>query len=308
LEEERISWHPAFLQALQLECEPYLDALRFEAEHQLTAEPLKIDVLITKEPDAVVDNPIARIFRRFNLWEFKSPADPLPVHVFFKVFAYIGQFVSLNKLDPEEVSFSFVVTRHPQSVMEFLRRKGRVITRREPGIYLVEGMDFALQIIETKRLAPENNLFLGSLRTGLHEEQVRRILKETEGNKHRVAMDAYLDVLWRANLDSFMEVTKQMGDVIEQSLRELGWIDRWEKQGMRKAIELLKNGQSPVENLTVEQVLQETGLVDRVEKQKAVKIARRLIKEGWDSEKIAEATDLDRAAVESLITEGEKNA
>ena len=96
--------------------------------------------------------------------------------------------------------------------------------------------------------------------------------------------------------------------MIEQSLRELGWIDRWEKEWMRKVIELLKNGQSPVENLTAEQVLQEIGWVDRVEKQKAIKIARRLIKEGWDSEKIAGTTDLDRATVESLIIEGETNA
>ena len=42
----RIAWHPAFVQAIQQELEDYLDVLTFESEHQLTTEPLKIDVLI----------------------------------------------------------------------------------------------------------------------------------------------------------------------------------------------------------------------------------------------------------------------
>ena len=46
----RISWHPAFIQAIQLELEDYLDVLTFETEHQLTTEPLKIDVLIALPP------------------------------------------------------------------------------------------------------------------------------------------------------------------------------------------------------------------------------------------------------------------
>ena len=52
----RISWHPAFIQAFQLELEDYLEVLTFESEHQLTTEPLKIDVLIIKkEKNVVID-------------------------------------------------------------------------------------------------------------------------------------------------------------------------------------------------------------------------------------------------------------
>jgi len=58
-----ISWHPAFVQAIQLELEDYLDVLTFEMEHQLTTEPLKIDVLIIKKTkDVVIKKNIGQIF------------------------------------------------------------------------------------------------------------------------------------------------------------------------------------------------------------------------------------------------------
>jgi len=38
----RTSWHPAFAQAIEHELEDSKDALTFEAEHQLTAEPLMV--------------------------------------------------------------------------------------------------------------------------------------------------------------------------------------------------------------------------------------------------------------------------
>jgi predicted nicotinamide N-methyase len=56
-----IPWHPAFVQAIKLELEPYQDALEFIAEYQLTSEPLEIDVVIIKKaPDLVIEKNIAR--------------------------------------------------------------------------------------------------------------------------------------------------------------------------------------------------------------------------------------------------------
>ncbi|GHV20892.1 hypothetical protein FACS189494_05490 [Spirochaetia bacterium] len=52
--ENPIAWHPAFIEAIQLELEQYKDILEFNPEHQLTSEPLKIDVLIIKKPPDVV--------------------------------------------------------------------------------------------------------------------------------------------------------------------------------------------------------------------------------------------------------------
>jgi transposase len=66
-----IPWHPAFVQAIKLELEPYWDALEFIPEYPLTAEPLEIDVVIIKKaPDLVIEKNIARIFRKINILEY----------------------------------------------------------------------------------------------------------------------------------------------------------------------------------------------------------------------------------------------
>ncbi|MDR0655207.1 MAG: hypothetical protein LBG22_02735, partial [Treponema sp.] len=67
---EKLKWHPAFLQALQRELAEYRDVLEFKYEYQLTAEPLRVDLLIIKKPkDLAIDKNIARIFRSDNIVE-----------------------------------------------------------------------------------------------------------------------------------------------------------------------------------------------------------------------------------------------
>ena len=65
-----IAWHPAFIEAIQLELEDYQDVLEFHPEYQLTSEPLKIDcVVIKKVNDVAITKNIAAIFREVNLLE-----------------------------------------------------------------------------------------------------------------------------------------------------------------------------------------------------------------------------------------------
>ncbi|MDR2376358.1 MAG: hypothetical protein LBD96_07970 [Treponema sp.] len=74
--ETRVSWHPAFLEAIQLELQAYWRQLEFKAEYQLTSEPLRIDLLIIKNPkNLLITKNIAVIFRGTNIIEYKSPDD-----------------------------------------------------------------------------------------------------------------------------------------------------------------------------------------------------------------------------------------
>ena len=45
----KIYWHRSFYNALQLELYPYRHQLTFEDEHQLSKEPLRMDVLVIKK-------------------------------------------------------------------------------------------------------------------------------------------------------------------------------------------------------------------------------------------------------------------
>ena len=142
MEKERISWHPAFLEALQLEFESYLDFLDFEAEHQLTAEPLKIDVvLIKKKQDIVIENPIAFIFCKFNIFEYKSPTDYVSIDDFYKVYGYACLYKSLNSVDIKDITISFVETKYPKALIKHLEDvKGYNVVERVSGIYDVIGV------------------------------------------------------------------------------------------------------------------------------------------------------------------------
>src|SRR5215469_15057902 len=96
----RISWHPAFVQAIRVELEDYQDVLTFEEEHQLTTEPLKIDVLIIKKKkNVVIKKNIAQIFRSFNVVEYKSPTDRANIADYHKTHCYSRLYASLNKVD-----------------------------------------------------------------------------------------------------------------------------------------------------------------------------------------------------------------
>ena len=57
-----------------MELEEYGDDLSFISEYQLSAEPLRIDVVIVKKNGAVpVKKNIAAVFREINIMEYKSP-------------------------------------------------------------------------------------------------------------------------------------------------------------------------------------------------------------------------------------------
>ena len=98
---EKLQWHPAFLQALQLELLDYKNALQFNYEYQLTTEPLRVDLLVIKKPkDLAIDKNIARIFRSDNILEFKSPGDYLSVKDFLKVYSYACLYAAITPIVP----------------------------------------------------------------------------------------------------------------------------------------------------------------------------------------------------------------
>ena len=141
--DEDILWHPAFLPALQLEFEAYLDVLHFEAEHQLTAAPLQIDVLvIKKDSGTVIDNPIAGIFKKINVFEYKSPTVSLSIDEFYKGIIYALLYKTLNKVDITDISLSVIVTQHPQTVIQHIQEVWKYeVTERESSIRCEEFLD-----------------------------------------------------------------------------------------------------------------------------------------------------------------------
>jgi hypothetical protein len=234
----RISWHPAFVQAIQLELEEYHDVLTFETEYQLTTEPLKIDVLIIKKTkDVVIKKNIAQIFRQFNVVEYKSPADRATIADYHKTQCYARLYAVLNKKDIDDISVTVVATRHPRKLLTFLKKR-YAVQHAQSGIYLVEGDTCPTQIVVSEELSEEDNLWLNGLRSDL---SANRLEKVAITKKPKLPIDAYIYVIGEANIKAMEELymRKKKGVILSEMLdahfREK-WGDSLIAQGVAQGV------------------------------------------------------------------------
>jgi hypothetical protein len=259
-----ISWHPAFVQAIKLELEPYRDSLEFIAEYQLTSEPLEIDMVIVKKaPNLVIEKNIARIFRKINVLEFKSPDDYFSVHDFYKALSYAFLYAALNKVSVEDMTLSVIETRHPRQLFKYLEKeRPGAVTEIAPGIYRITGYPLPIQVVESKKLPFEENMWLKGLTKDLNTKSARSILEESRKKGKGADIAAYLYALINANRKVIQEVLAMAkeGLPFDKLLEEMGLIAKWraegriegeargEKNGLKKALEFLKQGHT-VEDL-----------------------------------------------------------
>jgi hypothetical protein len=274
---DKLKWHPAFLQAVQQELFDYRDSLEFKYEYQLTSEPLRIDLIIIKKPKSIViDKNIARIFRTDNLLEYKSPADYLSVNDFLKVYAYAYLYAAITPdTDLSGITLTFVGNRRPRKFLQYLTGvRGYKITETVSGIYQVSGDYIPIQIIESKKLPVGENLWLKSLANDLKNDDAKTILEEEEKRGRETPMDAYWDILLRANPETFMEVRNMArAATFEEVYTKAGIIPEWMERGREE-------GKEQGREIT----------------------ARNLLSMGMSVEEIARATELPVEKVRSLAS------
>jgi len=276
--EHKLHWHPAFLQAIQLELIEFREYLEFRYEHNLTFEPLRIDLLIIKKPKELhIDKNIARTFRSDNILEYKSPEDYLSVKDFWKVCAYANLYAAITQgVELSDITLTFVDSRHPRKLLRYLTEvRGYTVEETSPGLYEVKGDYLPIQIIETKKLSGKENRWLESLRGGLKETRLGVIFEEGKKLAREINIDAYLDVVLRANMETFTEVYKMTAPTLKEILTKVGFLPEWEKQISERGIE---QGQE--------------------------KTARNLLGMGMPIEDIARASELPIEKVRSLAAAG----
>jgi hypothetical protein len=254
---KKLKWHPAFLQAMQLELFEHKDSLDFRCEYQLTSEPLRIDLLIIKKPkELVIEKNIARIFRTDNIVEYKSPEDYLSIKDFLKVCAYANLYAAITPgVDLAEVTLTFVESRKPRKLLKYLESvRGYTVKETSPGIYSVGGDYLPIQIIVSKSLPENENLWLGSLRNDLKAQSLDAIMNNREKLEKESNMDAYIDVLFRANEKTLKEANAMLVDTLFEICERNGWnsdlIEKGRTKGMEQAMatiarNLLAEGSTP---------------------------------------------------------------
>ena len=272
-----IDWHAAFIQALQAELEAYLDVLEFYPEFPLTAEPLRIDcVVVKKVPGVVIKKNIAAIFREWNLLEYKSPGDYVSVADFYKVYGYACLYTSLKNIPVNSLTISFVESRYPKKLLAHLRReRGYTIAENSPGIYTIQGDILPIQIIDSRKLSVEENIWLKSLSNRLSPADFELIRQERSRQGKAAQLEAYIDVIARANTVTLKEALS-MGrkPTLEEVLEEAGLLAEWKDRGRAE---------------------------ERAESErKAFVVAQNLINLGLPFETVVSATELDPGKVKAM--------
>lgn len=213
MEEERknaLQWHPAFYADMQIEFQEESHKLMFQNEYPLSKKPMLVDILIIKKrAGEKIQKNIGRIFRTYNLIEYKSPTDYLSVDDFYKAYGYACFYKAdtgkTNEIPAEEISITFVSKNYPRKMIRHLiNARKYTIEKKESGIYYVYGDVFAIQIIVTRQLSPKHNLWLYSLTDTLTDPKItKELLNQYSGKENNNLYSAVMQVIIEANEQQF---------------------------------------------------------------------------------------------------------
>lgn len=219
MRETNTQWHPAFVGAVGLEFRKERAGLVFEKEHSLNTKPLQIDLLVIRkeEESCSLSNEIGKIFRKYNIMEYKSPEQHLDVDVFYKAEAYACLYKAYGKTVDErkaaEITVSIVRETKPEGLFRYFRENSVPVENPYPGIYYVLGETvFPTQIIVGKELDRKQHSWLRSLSGSMEEEDMRLMLEDVRnlGDKFdRELADSVLEVCLRENREL---IERLMGD------------------------------------------------------------------------------------------------
>jgi len=209
---QKLQWHPAFCSALRLELLEDAENLEFTDEFQLTEKPLQIDCTVVKvKKDCKIKNEIGKIFRKHNIFEYKSPMDELNIDTFYKAVAYACLYKVLpnhvNEIPAEEITITLIRDRKPVKLLGELEKSGYGYKKEAAGIYYVNGAMFPMQIIESSELDVDMHVQLKALTNHLEESLMRQYLLQVstfEGREKNLA-DIVLQVIVNSNMEKVRE-------------------------------------------------------------------------------------------------------
>lgn len=265
----KLHWHPAFCGATEWELRGNKQNLSFEAEHTLSKEPLRMDLLIIrKDPAAVIQNEIGKIFRTFNIVEFKGSGDSLTIDDYYKTVGYaclykgIGKHV--NEIPSEEITLTLMREAYPRELFKTLERSGVKVSEKYQGIYYLTGkMLFPTQIIVIKEL-DNKHAALRILSSKARREDIKAFLQDARLAKEPGDLeniDAVLQVSVSANKNLYKEVREE-DDKMCQALEELMQDVIEEKMNERESNTRLVDIRALMKNtkMTAEQAMKALGI------------------------------------------------
>ena len=216
-----LQWHPAFFAGIQVDLDAENSELLYVNEHQLGTKPKQIDVIVLKKNDNYqIRKNIGRIFRKYNIIEYKSPSDYLSIDDFYNGYAYAYLYkidtVTVDERKIRDITLTFATTKYP-------------------GIYYICGDIIPMQIVVLSQLPLEENLWLRVLSNKLDDpEIIDRMLQEYEQHKDNPLYSSIVEIVVRANQLLFRKEGSTMSETLEAIINEK--LDAREKRGHDRGV------------------------------------------------------------------------
>ena len=140
-----------------------------------------------------------------------------------------------------DITISISLTVFPRDFVNILKKEhGFEFKKLENGIYHIIGDVVPIQILESKNLSEEENLFLHNLRSNLSSEEMLKTLQFYKERKPLDDKNVFLDRLVKANPDAFMEAmnmfTEGVREIFMEGADKYGWLDaRYNDREIEKA-------------------------------------------------------------------------
>ncbi|MBQ1394353.1 MAG: hypothetical protein IIY81_12680, partial [Lachnospiraceae bacterium] len=224
-----IKWHPGFCSAMELEFLQYKGLLDFNREFPLSKEPLRIDLLMIKKiKDVVLDIDIGRLFKTYNIIEYKSPKDGLTIDDYIKTvgyaYLYKGLGATVDAVPLSELTATIVRDTEPTELFKKIQSEGGSIEEKFPGVYYITGVvAIPTQFILTSSLSKNFHVCLRVLSNKASEDDIKRFIEIantfTEPIDKQNA-DAVMNVSINANREVYDKIRKE-NPFMCQALREL---------------------------------------------------------------------------------------
>ena len=196
LKKRNTNWHEAAVCAVQIDLQEYAHLLQFLSEYILGKNNYRIDMLIVKKLSAeIIPKNIAYIFKTYNLFEIKGIGSCISTDSYYKTIGYAGLFINQtgkrNQYTALDISLSFLSFHYPLRLMKHLQKDRKITVEKfSNGVYHLINETFNIQIIVTKELCPEENLYLYCLSD--HLNNTRLIKQLVDNYKKHHEQDIYI--------------------------------------------------------------------------------------------------------------------
>ena len=209
---------------------------------------------------------------------------------------------------------AFVESRNPRRLIRHLRKiLGYTVEESQKGIYTVSGDILPIQIIDSRHLEAEENLWLRGLGRGLNTVMVGRVIDAAALKPKDTRLKAYFNVVYQANKEVLEELIRMSNSAksLEDVLIRTGLAAKWEamfkERAEERAVELAEErAEKLAEKLAeerAEKLAEERAekLAEAREEARVLAIAKKMAESGYPLETVVSMTSLEPEKVQELF-------